>query len=277
MPRPQFAPDFLVIGAQKSGTTTLLRLLQAHHDVWAPEREVHYFSYRWAEGEDWYVQQVRPAADLLVGEKSPSYLSHPEAAARIATVAPAVRLIAILRDPVDRAYSHYWHNRRLGREPMSFGDAIEAEEGRIAESKSARDAERVGYVTVGRYEEQLARFDQAFGPDQLLVILHEDLRDDGAHVSELLTEFLGLKSPLIDPGALPPVHNAYVEYRSTRARRMARKLPRPVAGAIYRLNSRKLKYEPMDPGVRRELAARFVSTRAAISTRLGRELCWVTP
>jgi hypothetical protein len=107
--------------------------------------------------------------------------------------------------------------------------------------------------------------------------LHEDLLDDGRRVSEQLTEFLRLGAPLLDPGSLPPVHNAFVEYRSDSARRFARKVPRPIAAAIYRLNSRKSPYPPMDTGLRRELAARFAPTRAAISTRLGRELSWSAP
>lgn len=130
-------------------------------------------------------------------------------------------------------------------------------------------------VAGGRYDEHLARFDGLFPGDQLLVTLHDDLNSDSSSLRAQLATFLGLATPIPAPRA--SVQNPYVEYRSHRARRLARKLPRPIAAAVFRVNTRRTDYPAMDPGVRRELATRFAPTKEAISARLGRELRWASP
>src|SRR6187551_3563074 len=125
-------PDFLVIGAQKAGTTALYAYLRWHPGIAGPSwKEVCFFDRHWWRGEAWYRGQFPlRAGERLVGEASPSYLFHPLAPERARSLVPGAKLVALLRDPVDRAYSQYQHEVALGREPLSFEDALAAEEER---------------------------------------------------------------------------------------------------------------------------------------------------
>ena len=271
-------PDFLVIGAQKSGTTTLADRLAAHPDVYLPAREVHYFSHRYDRGPDWYRRALAGAPPgALLGEKSPSYLTDADAPARIAAALADVRLIAVLRDPVDRAYSHYWHNRRLAKEHLSFAEAVAAEPTRAAGASAIHRA-RYGYLEGGHYAAHLSRFDGPFD-DRLLVLVFEDLCSDQDAVVGEARRFLELAprpEPRVGPGARAVVRNAYVEYRSQRLRRVAAHVPRPLAAAIYRVNRRTATYPPLDPGLRRDLADEFRAGDGIVAARLDRSLPWTS-
>jgi hypothetical protein len=123
-------PDFLIIGAQKCGTTSLYNYLLRHPNVApASKRSIRFFDYEpnWARGPVWYRSHFpftpgrRPLTGRpLVGESTPAYLFHPLGGERVQKVAPHAQLIVLLRNPVDRAYSHYHHMRRRGREPLGF-------------------------------------------------------------------------------------------------------------------------------------------------------------
>ena len=137
-----FLPDFIIIGAARSGTTHLLGQLNAHPNVLPGPRETHFFdSQRYTYGLPWYrlrfpavkIRQQAVASGLrpvLTGESSPSYLSHPHAPARVARGVPQARLLVLLRDPAARAASHWaWCLRQCG-ETRSFRQAVEAESDR---------------------------------------------------------------------------------------------------------------------------------------------------
>jgi len=161
-------PDFLVIGAQKAGTTALYAYLRWHPGIAGPSwKEVSFFDRHWWRGEAWYRGQFPlRAGERLVGEASPSYLFHPLAPERARSLVPGAKLVALLRDPVDRAYSQYQHEVALGREPLSFEDALAAEE-----ERTRGEAERLAadprafsrawwdhtYAARGRYAEQAAK------------------------------------------------------------------------------------------------------------------------
>ena len=120
-------PTFLVIGAQRAGTSLLHQILLGHPEVYVPRerKEVHYFDRYFERGVAWY-EGYFPAADAArsyraIGEITPDYLATEEAPARIHALLPACRLIAILRNPVDRAYSWYQHARRSRNERRDFG------------------------------------------------------------------------------------------------------------------------------------------------------------
>jgi hypothetical protein len=119
--RPEFTaarwPDFLVLGTQKGGTTTLHHLLRQHPDVFLPSvKEVHFFSLHYGKGAAWYGEHFRGAQpQQRCGEITPYYLFHPEAPGRIHQLLPKARLIILLRDPVERLLSQYFHSRRLGK------------------------------------------------------------------------------------------------------------------------------------------------------------------
>ena len=130
-------PDFFIIGAKKCGTTFLYHLLGQHpHVEAAKKKEIHYFDHHFSKGNDWYRSHFPPPTwkegrRSITGESSPYYLFHPHAARRMAGVVPRARLIVLLRNPVDRAYSHYHQEAGRGHEPLTFEEAIEAEEARL--------------------------------------------------------------------------------------------------------------------------------------------------
>src|SRR6478609_8226330 len=130
-------PDFLLIGGQRCGSTSLYTTLCGHPQVLAgAHKEPHFFDNNHLRGEGFYRRLFPLRAHLrarhaITGEATTHYLSHPAVPERVAAMLPDVRLIAILRDPVERAYSHYQRAPRNGREPLSFEQALAAERERL--------------------------------------------------------------------------------------------------------------------------------------------------
>jgi hypothetical protein len=182
-------PEFLIIGGQRCGTTSLYRYLAGHPSVrTATGKELQFLSLHHGRGLRWYRGHfpVRPPG-VLSFEASPYYLFDPDVPARAAALLPDARFIALLRDPADRAYSHYRHSRGYGVEPLSFADALDAEPARLATGgHTAR--RRYSYVARGRYAEQLSRWFGAVGRDRVLVVRTEQLDD---RYGDIL-DFLGL-------------------------------------------------------------------------------------
>ncbi|HUE84637.1 MAG TPA: sulfotransferase [Vicinamibacterales bacterium] len=127
-------PTFLIGGAQKSGTTTLHHYLSAHPDIFIPRRpqELHFFDFdpNYVRGVHWYASHFTSAtpAHRAIGQTSPLYLYAPDAPERIAALLPDVKLIFIRRNPVDRAFSHYWHAIKKGRKTLDFETALAMED-----------------------------------------------------------------------------------------------------------------------------------------------------
>ncbi|HYX87388.1 MAG TPA: sulfotransferase domain-containing protein [Gaiellales bacterium] len=249
-------PDFIVIGAQRAGSTSLFMLLCAHLRVAAPShKEIHYFDLQHHRGIRWYRSHfpLRAAAvGRVTGEASPYYLFHPAVPARVAAALPDARLVALLRDPVDRAYSQYHLAVRDGHETLDFEEALRAEAERLAgeeerllhEPGSRSVAHRhLSYAARGMYAEQLERWYAHFPPDKLLVVVSEELFADPPPVVDRVVAFLGLA-----PVEMPPL---------------------PVR------NQRP--YPPMSPEARAFLEARFEAPNAALYRLLGRDLGWSRP
>lgn len=197
-------PNFLCLGAQKSGTTSLWRILDAHPDVcMARPRETRFFSddLFFAEGAVAYERTCFAGwrGQRAVGEKCPEYLFEPKAPARICqTLGPDVRLIVTLRSPAQRAFSHYRHNRARLRESRSFEEAVAAN----AAARAARIdlPAAFAYLERGEYAPQLARYLEVFGSDQLLILHFEsEIATNQQQVAARLYGFLQL-SPFRPPG-----------------------------------------------------------------------------
>jgi hypothetical protein len=244
-------PGFLVIGAQKAGTTALYAYLRWHPGITGPSwKEVSFFDRHWWHGEGWYRGQFPlRARDRLVGEASPSYLFHPLAPERVRALVPGVKLVALLRDPVARAYSHYQHEVALGREPLSFEDALAAEDDRLRGEVERLVADPRAfsrawwdhtYAARGRYAEQLERWLAVFDREQLLVVRTEDLGERPAETYAEILAFLG---------AAPHELDGY---------------PR-----VFERD-----YAPMRPETRAALAASFAEPNRRLEALLGRELGW---
>ena len=206
-PEPEVLPDFLIIGAQKSGTNSLYDLLSQHPGVErAITKELNYFNLHFEKGIEWYRSQLplprrNEEQKLITGEATPDYLFYPDAARRAAQVVPQARLIVLLRNPVDRAYSHYHHQIRKGREPLGFEAAIEAEEERLrGERDKMQDDEHsksfnyrhFSYLSRGVYVDQLLRWSEFYGQEQMLVLKSEDFFERAPEILKLILDFLHL-------------------------------------------------------------------------------------
>jgi hypothetical protein len=204
--RARALPDFVVIGAQKSGTTSLYSYLTAHPSiVGAATKEVHYFDLNYRRGVDWYRSNFPPRRRLerltsrlgtraLTGEASPYYLFHPHVPLRMSELVPDARLIVLLRDPVERAISHHNHEVQDGFETLPLAEAIEAEERRLPRSPDvlARDEPSSAafshlhhsYLSRGRYAEQLEAWFALYSRERFLIMdSHELFVDTRAAVA----------------------------------------------------------------------------------------------
>jgi hypothetical protein len=242
-------PDFLVIGAQKAGTTALYAYLRWHPSIGGPFwKEVSFFDRHWSRGEAWYRGQFPLRRDgMLVGEASPSYVFHPLAPQRVFSVVPDTKLIVLLREPGDRAYSQYQHEVALGRERLSFEEALAAEDERLQGEVERLSADPRAfsrewwdhtYAARGLYAEQLERWLEFFPREQVFVLTTEEFgaRPEETYASVLA--FLGAprhsldQYPRVFDRVYPPMHEetrrALTERFAEPNRRLERLLGRPL-------------------------------------------------
>lgn len=199
-------PDCLIIGAQRGGTTSLYRNIVRHPGVQgATRKEVHFFDQNHEQGLNWY-RSFFPAPTpaeppRLSIEATPYYLFHPAVPQRVKEALPQARFIALLRDPVERAYSHYLHARERGFEPLGLAAALDAEAERLrgeehrllTEPRYASHAHRFqSYQSRGLYARQLTRWLDCFPRDRFLLLKAEDLYADSRAVTSRAIQFLGL-------------------------------------------------------------------------------------
>jgi hypothetical protein len=256
--KPQLGvlPDFVVIGAMRCGTSRFYSLLTQHPNVeHAAIKEVHYFdrSARFGRGVEWYRQcflfsKGEDGRASITGEATPNYLYHPMVPERMIQVIPQARLIVLLRNPVDRAYSHYYQAMRRGLETRSFEEAIEVEQALLAgngnESSAYRPRPRDGHdsnlLAKGLYADQLLRWSKYFDKQQMLVLKSEDFFERTPDIMVLVQEFLGLPY---------------------------RELDLPTSKPSKR-------YEPMDPFIRQRLEAYFEPQNQRLYEYLGVDFGW---
>jgi hypothetical protein len=262
-------PDFLIIGAAKGGTTSLYQYLDQHPEIYmSPIKEPRFFAYEGGAPdfkgpgdrsgreavtrlEDYRALFAGRAREKAAGEASPLYLYDEEAPARIARYLPDAKLIAILRDPAERAFSEYSMYVREGRERLSFRKACEE----CAARGHAGWGPGWQYVERGLYARQLRRYYERFRPEQIRVLFYEDLcRDPRALVRQVL-EFLG-----VDPGFEPDTerrHNA------------ARAQPRALDRLVNRPNALKSVARAVLPGRLRGPLRDRLKAWACYKPRLG--------
>lgn len=209
-------PSFLIAGGQRCGTTSLHRALIAHPLVTGPvfHKGINYFDVNYHRGPDWYrghfprAASVRRKARSWLGSAEPQamessgyYLYHPLALPRIAADLPDVKLIVMLRNPVERAYSAYKHEVARGFEPASFERALELEAQRLEGEEERLRTEpgyqshahrHQAYLARGRYAEQLERVFEVFARDRVHVLDSEDFFEAPVTTYAAVLEFLGL-------------------------------------------------------------------------------------
>ena len=295
-------PDFVIIGAQRCGTTSLYNYLVEHPDV-APAfiKETHFFDLYFGRGLNWYrayfpilsglswkepgagwLGRILPGLSwkehgpatagvrqrrLLTGESTPYYLFHPHAPQRVWEAVPGAKLILLLRNPVDRAYSHYHHEVRMGAEEGSFEEAIEREEKSLA-SETARLVEDEGYrsfthmhhsyLARGIYVDQIQRWTELFGRDRILILKSEDFYGDPSASLEQVLHFLGLPVP-----ALACPEQSDREGKAGTGRKQ---------GSYEKYNLGH--YAEMDAATRRQLIAYFEPHNQRLFGYLGTDLGW---
>jgi len=267
-------PDVVVIGAMRSGTTWLHHQLDAHPDItMVRPKEPHFFDAHFECGVGWYTERIAPAAaggSTLVGEATQTYLYDDRCPGRMASVIPDAKLIAVLRNPVDRAYSHYWLNRTQGRERRSFEEALDEEAADLAAATSRR-RRRWSYVDRGRYLVQLRRVVDHYPRSALQVLLFDDCTARPVETLVGVWRFLGVDAGFVPPSSDERV-NGFVQYRSTRLRDAGRRLPEGRRKLISRVNTRRRQYPPMEPATRRRLLEVFQEDNAALAAWLDRDL-----
>ncbi len=209
-------PDFIIIGAQRGGTSSLFYYLSQHSQLRLPDtKEIHFFDNNYDKGINWYRSHFPKKTDSMnkkTGEASPYYLFHPHAAQRVYNDCPKTRLIVLLRNPVDRAYSHYMKQNRQKADPLlTFEEGIESEHTRIFEEtkKLIADPEyksinhqRLSYMARGKYYTQLTKWLKYFPLDQFLFIKSEDFYGNPLKELYRVHEFLGIKKE--EPASLNP-------------------------------------------------------------------------
>lgn len=178
-------PDFFIVGAAKSGTSSLYNYLIQHRSIFMPKtKEPHFFGSGRSLTEGYALEEYTRLfetipEDIRVGEASTSYLYLASAAQEIKRFRPDAKIVMVLRNPVDRAYSQYWNHVRDGRESLSFEEALKAEPERIRHGyRFYRDLPSSHYLEAGRYSEQVERYFKLFGRESIRVYLFEDLLRD---------------------------------------------------------------------------------------------------
>lgn len=206
-------PDFMIIGAMKCGTSSLYSYITQHPKIIAArKKELHYFDWNYDKGTDWYKSnfplQRKNNATKLTGEGTPMYMFCPVIAKRIHEQCPDIKLIVLLKNPVDRAISHYYHSLRSGREDTSIMDALLAEEDRTRESiermsqgdcKWDKNLIWHTYKSRGLYLDQIEDYWQYFDQDQILILSTEQLTVTFDKEMAKVFSFLGVDSEFIVP------------------------------------------------------------------------------
>jgi hypothetical protein len=287
-------PNFFVIGAQKAGTTSLYYYLDQHHQVYmSPVKEPHFFEgmqseYRRPGRRKSSVSDLRDyqalfagvSGEKAVGEASASYLYSPKAPVLIRRSVPDARIITVLRDPAERAYSNFLHVVQVGREPLAdFAAALQAEERRMRDNWGPLWY----YEHKGFYYAQVKRYLETFGRDRVGIWLFEDLRDRPTEMMREIFRFLDVDESFVpqvsiehNPSGLPRnegVKALYNRVRALSARNPAligRFLP---AGLRTRVRNRIfVKPPPFPPEVRRRLSRSYREDILKLQELIGRDL-----
>ena len=214
-------PDFIIIGAQKSGTSSMHDYLIQHPQLYSSpfKKEIHFFDSSTHQkktnsiknGEIWYHAHFPSRRERGVGSKTfentPNYLLHPLVPGRIFDLIPEVKLVALLRNPAERAISHYFMCRRKKTEPLPMLEAFQQEQARLEKALNDQGQEnafsRKSYLSGGRYAEQLERFFRFFPAEQILLLASEEFFIDPHKSLRRVFDFVSVDADFKVPNLTP--------------------------------------------------------------------------
>ena len=295
-------PDFFIVGAPKCGTTALYDYLSQHPEVFVPEKkEIHFFGRdlyapTYLRDERKYLSLFAGARDeKRVGEASVWYLYSRQSAAEIREFSPGARIIIMLRNPVEMIYSLHSQRLYIGSEDIEdFAEALAAEEERkrgLRLPKNPHLVEGLFYREVGKYSAQVRRYFEAFGREQVRVIIYDDFKSDAARAYRETCIFLGVDARfepeirVLNPNK--KVHSKLVRAVLNDPPRIVRSLGKPLTTrrfrqrllkGLRRLNTNFTPRPPMPEELRRRLQREFAPDVGRLSELLGRDLThWCAP
>lgn len=262
--------DFVIIGAAKSATTWLQQQLQADSAVYMPDPELHYFSREYDRGQDWYFSHFdADLSDRVVGEKSNSYLYEPDSAARLHNDLPHVKLIAQLRNPVERAYSSYCMRYRRGEVGPDIENYLDPTLG-----------ENLKYMIAGKFASHLETFIDLYGRDKLLILFFEGVAQDPEGQMAQVRSHLGLPQRSISAIGREKVKNKKSPTVSPRLRRSLawlKPIVRPLRGtsgfeAIRGMVTHEVQYPQLTDDLRDRLNDYYHPSIEALEKMSGQSL-----
>lgn len=270
-------PNFLVIGAEKSGTTWLKHNLREHPDIFVPsEKELHFFNRdeNWNQGMAWYSQFFASAtSEIAIGELTPGYMPSEIAAERIHSFSEDIRIIAILRNPADRAYSNYNMNYADGLVHESFESLVEHGQSPILQK--------------GLYSQQLRRYLEYFSKDQMLILLYEQIQEPARLLRSIYT-FLSVDNTFLPSVANKRIHPSrtprysFVNRGAQQTARILRSLQMGkvvdfghrigIRNWIRKYNTIQKDYEPLKPLLRQKLSKYYLHDIIELENTYGFDL-----
>lgn len=236
LPPPTHASvDFTVVGAQKSATTSLFYLLKEHPKIYLPsEKELNFFSddRKFSKGPEWYLREYfrNAPGETIVGDVSPEYLILPKAARRIRDTFPDIRVLCLVRNPIDRAHSHYRMAVKKGYETRAFDEVVQDADTRTYPTDPVT-AQGTAYFAFSQYGYLLSHYFDLFPVERIRVVFTEDLARDPESVVRDTYTFLGVDSRFV-PSCLNAKFNPSGELRVPRildnaARALVYRFPMP--------------------------------------------------
>ncbi len=270
-------PDFLVIGAMRSGTTWLDGVLRSHPDIYLPERrkEVNFFYRYYDRGIDWYQKffpsSVQASQYSRIGEVTPAYLYSTEAPIRIKEYIPHCQFIVILRNPADRAYSHYGLKLKNSAEPRSFQEVLCQEQELFFR---------------GLYGQHIKNYLQHFSLEKFLILLYEDVIKNPEYALSKISDFLSVKPNLFARSMINKRANTSGRFHLAKTRILAGKFRdflrkkdldwvwnvAKSSGIEQIFFTKGEALPPIEPGVRAELLTKYESDIAVLEELIGRDL-----
>ena len=268
-------PNFLIIGSQKAGTTSLYHILKQHPQIFMPEtKEVNFFfkDDEFARGPEHYATHFADAASQpALGEASPGYICHPEVPARIHALLPNAKLILTVRNPIKRAISQYWDNRRHLNEPLTFAQALDAY------LNDDYQPNQIGYFSRGAYMRYIRRYLEYFPRENLLVLPFEEMIATPEDFYRRIFAFLGVDENFVSEDfdeAFNPTEvwkNPFYQILLRRPR-YQKKIPAKLRRLFYWGRKMPFSAPPIDEASHAKLVAFYKPWNDELREFLGKEL-----